>query len=139
MKTYLITSNRLRQISRTNSQVWPRAHLQRQISFKDALNRMKVSTTRTRIVMAGGGFAALYAAKKFYLAKLPQLAKKLRVVTEWKLDLFLEREIEQTITARDIEVTEEKIRRVRTRSSFQSSTLQSKASVTSPTHTYAIR
>jgi hypothetical protein len=35
--------------------------------------------------------------------KLPRLAKKLRVMTDWTLDLFFGKEIEQMVTLRDIE------------------------------------
>ena len=89
--------------------------------------------------MKFSGFIAWWMWRSVYLVKLPQLAKKLRVATDWTLDLFFGREIEQTITARDIEVTAEKIRRVRARNSLLSPTLQSKASVNNLAHTYAIR
>jgi hypothetical protein len=43
------------------------------------------------------------------------LAKKLRVVMDWTLDLFFGRDIEQIITLRDIEALTEQIDRVRAR------------------------
>ena len=57
------------------------------------------------------GFIAWWMWRSVYLAKLPRLAKKLRVAVDWTLDLFFGREIEQTITARDIEATAEQISR----------------------------
>ena len=61
------------------------------------------------------GFIAWWMWRSVYVAKLPRLAKKLRVITDWTLDLFFGRDIEQTITARDIEATAEQIGRVRAR------------------------
>ena len=48
------------------------------------------------------GFAAWWLWRTVYLAKLPGLAKKLRVMVGWTLDLFFGREIEQMITVRDV-------------------------------------
>ena len=56
------------------------------------------------------GFIAWWMWRSVYLAKLPRLAKKLRVMMDWTLDLFFGRDIEQTITVRDIEATAEQIR-----------------------------
>jgi hypothetical protein len=53
--------------------------------------------------------------RSVYLLKLPRLAKKIRVMTDWTLDIFFGRDIEQTITVRDIEATAEQIGRVRAR------------------------
>jgi len=61
------------------------------------------------------GFIAWWMWRSVYLAKLPRLAKKLRVMMDWTLDLFFGRDIEQTITVRDIEATAEQIARVRAR------------------------
>lgn len=63
--------------------------------------------------MKFSGFVAWWMWRTIYLAKLPGLAKKLRVAVDWTLDLFFGREIEQTITARDIESTAAHIGRVR--------------------------
>ena len=60
------------------------------------------------------GFIAWWMWRSVYLAKLPRLAKKLRVVMDWTLDLFFGRDIEQIITLRDIEALTEQIGRVRT-------------------------
>ena len=68
--------------------------------------------------MKFSGFVAWWMWRSVYLAKLPRLAKKLRVAVDWTLDLFFGREIEQTITARDIEATAEQIGRVRARRSL---------------------
>jgi len=89
--------------------------------------------------MKFSGFVAWWMWRSVYLAKLPRLAKKLRVAVDWTLDLFFGREIEQTITARDIEATAEQIARVRARRSITSRSLQPEASVPNPTDTYAVR
>ena len=85
------------------------------------------------------GFVAWWMWRSVYLAKLPRLAKKLRVAMDWTQDLFFGREIEQTITARDIEATAEQIGRVRTRRRVISQSFQSQALVANRTNTYAIR
>jgi NADH:quinone reductase (non-electrogenic) len=63
------------------------------------------------------GFIAWWMWRTIYLAKLPRFAKKLRVMTDWTLDLFFGRDIEQMITLRDIEATAWQIGRVRARRS----------------------
>ena len=85
------------------------------------------------------GFVAWWMWRSVYLAKLPRLAKKLRVAMDWTQDLFFGREIEQTITARDIEATAEQIGRVRTRRRVISQSFQSQALVANRTNTYAVR
>jgi NADH:ubiquinone reductase (H+-translocating) len=50
------------------------------------------------------GFIAWWMWRTVYLAKLPRLAKKLRVMVDWTLDLFFGREIEQMVTLRDAEL-----------------------------------
>ena len=47
--------------------------------------------------------------------KLPRLAKKLRVMASWTLDIFFGQEIEQMITVRDIEALGGQMARVRAR------------------------
>ena len=89
--------------------------------------------------MKFSGFVAWWMWRGVYLAKLPRLAKKLRVAVDWTLDLFFGREIEQTITARDIEATAEQIARIRARRSITSRSLQTEALVPNPTDTYAVR
>ena len=48
-----------------------------------------------------------------YLLKLPRLAKKLRVISGWTLDLLFSREIEQIITLRDVEELTSRMARIR--------------------------
>ena len=49
------------------------------------------------------GFIAWWMWRSVYLMKLPRLAKKLRVMLAWTLDLLFGRDIEQMITLRDVE------------------------------------
>ena len=82
------------------------------------------------------GFFAWWMWRSVYLLKLPRLAKKIRVMMDWTLDLFFGRDIEQTITARDIETTAKQIDRVRT--SVRSKTFEPQ-SLTNRSHMYAVR
>ncbi len=59
------------------------------------------------------GFIAWWFWRSVYLMKLPHLAKKLRVMASWTLDLFFGREIEQLITLRDIEELAGRVTRIR--------------------------
>jgi NADH dehydrogenase len=52
------------------------------------------------------GFVAWWLWRSVYLAKLPGIAKKLRVAISWSLDLLFAREIEQLVTLRDVEQVE---------------------------------
>jgi hypothetical protein len=61
------------------------------------------------------GFIAWWFWRSVYLMKLPRLAKKLRVMVSWTLDLFFGREIEQMITVRDIEALSGQLARTRAR------------------------
>src|SRR4029453_7952882 len=61
------------------------------------------------------GFIAWWMWRSVYVLKLPRLAKKIRVMTDWTLDIFFGRDIEQMSTLRDIEATAEQIGRVRAR------------------------
>jgi hypothetical protein len=61
------------------------------------------------------GFIAWWMWRSVYVLKLPRLAKKIRVMMDWTLDLFFGRDIEQAITLRDIEATAEQIGRIRAR------------------------
>jgi NADH dehydrogenase len=62
---------------------------------------------RTGVAMVFGakfsGWPAWLMWRTIYLMKLPRLAKKLRVMTGWTLDLFFARDLEQIITLRDVE------------------------------------
>jgi NADH dehydrogenase len=89
--------------------------------------------------MKFSGFVAWWMWRSVYLAKLPSLAKKLRVAMDWTLDLFFGREIEQTITAQAIEATAEKIGRVRARRSVTLRSTESQAFITNRSNTYGIR
>jgi NADH dehydrogenase len=89
--------------------------------------------------MKFSGFVAWWMWRSVYLAKLPRLAKKLRVAADWTLDLFFGREIEQTITARDIEATAEQIGRIRARRNLIPHPSESNTSNIKRTNTYAIR
>ena len=61
------------------------------------------------------GFIAWWFWRSVYLMKLPRLAKKLRVMVSWTLDLFFGQEIEQMITLRDVEELSSQWARIRTR------------------------
>lgn len=52
------------------------------------------------------GFFAWWLWRSVYLAKLPGIAKKLRVTIQWSLDLLFSRDIEQLLTVRDLEQIE---------------------------------
>jgi hypothetical protein len=67
------------------------------------------------------------------------MVEELSVAMDWTQDLFFGREIEQTITARDIEATAEQIGRVRTRRRVISQSFQSQALVANRANTYAVR
>jgi len=41
------------------------------------------------------GFSAWWLWRTYYLIRLPRLAKKLRVMVDWTIDLFFERDIAQ--------------------------------------------
>jgi NADH:ubiquinone reductase (H+-translocating) len=59
------------------------------------------------------GFIAWWMWRSVYLMKLPRLAKKLRVMMAWTLDLLFGRDIEQMITLRDLEKITERWTRFR--------------------------
>jgi NADH:quinone reductase (non-electrogenic) len=61
------------------------------------------------------GFIAWWFWRSVYLMKLPGLAKKLRVMASWTLDLFFGQQIEQMITVRDIEALSGQLARIRAR------------------------
>src|SRR4029077_14661485 len=61
------------------------------------------------------GFIAWWMWRTFYLAKLPRLAKKLRVIVNWTLDFFFGREIEQMVTFRDAEAIADRLARIHAR------------------------
>ena len=61
------------------------------------------------------GFIAWSFWRSVYLMKLPRLAKKLRVMASWTLDIFFGQEIEQMVTIRDIEALSVQLERIRAR------------------------
>jgi NADH dehydrogenase len=83
---------------------------------------------RTGVAMVFGikfsGFIAWWFWRSVYLMKLPRLAKKLRVMVSWTLDLFFGQEIEQMITVRDIEELSGQLARVRARTKQARSTIE---------------
>jgi NADH dehydrogenase len=81
---------------------------------------------RTGVAMVFGikfsGFIAWWFWRSVYLMKLPRLAKKLRVMVSWTLDLFFGQEIEEMITVRDIEELSGQLARIRARTKQTRST-----------------
>src|SRR5215469_6424465 len=67
------------------------------------------------------GFIAWWFWRSVYLMKLPRLAKKLRVMTSWTLDIFFGQEIEQMLTVRDIDTLSGQLARIRARIKVQAS------------------
>jgi NADH dehydrogenase len=61
------------------------------------------------------GFVAWCLWRTVYFLKLPRLAKKLRVMASWALNLLFSREIEQIITIRDVEELTGRMARIRAR------------------------
>jgi NADH dehydrogenase len=64
--------------------------------------------------MRFSGFAAWWLWRSVYLAKLPGIAKKVRVAIQWTLDLLFSRQIEQFLTLKDLEQIEQLAALVRT-------------------------
>jgi NADH dehydrogenase len=61
------------------------------------------------------GFIAWWFWRSVYLMKLPRMAKKLRVMASWTLDIFFGQEIEQMLTVRDIDTLSSQLDRIRAR------------------------
>ena len=82
-----------------------------------ALGQLATIGRRTGVAMIFGfkfsGFIAWWMWRTIYLAKLPRLAKKLRVMMDWTLDLLFGREIEQVVTLRDIQALSDRLARIR--------------------------
>ena len=68
------------------------------------------------------GFIAWWMWRTIYLAKLPGLGKKLRVLMGWTLDLLFGREIGQMLTLRDVETLSSRWILLRERRKERSST-----------------
>jgi NADH:ubiquinone reductase (H+-translocating) len=83
------------------------------------LGQLATIGRRSGVAMVFGvkfsGFIAWAFWRSVYLMKLPRLAKKLRVMVGWTLDLFFSREIEQMITLRDVEAMSDLAARIRAR------------------------
>jgi NADH dehydrogenase len=77
------------------------------------------------------GFIAWWFWRSIYLMKLPRMAKKLRVMASWTLDLFFGQEIEQMVTIRDIEALSGQMARIRTRAKHLTSTSASSSMLAS--------
>jgi NADH dehydrogenase len=81
------------------------------------LGQLATIGRRTGVAMVFGfkfsGFIAWWMWRTIYLAKLPRLAKKIRVMMDWTLDLLFGREIEQMITLRDAKALSERLARIR--------------------------
>jgi NADH:ubiquinone reductase (H+-translocating) len=73
---------------------------------------------RTGVAMVYGlkfsGFLAWCLWRAIYWIKLPRLAKKMRVMVGWTLNIFFGAEIEQLVTIRDVEAMAQKAQRIRT-------------------------
>ena len=65
------------------------------------------------------GFLAWWMWRTIYLAKLPGLAKKVRVMVDWTLDLLVGREIEQMMTLRDAEMIADRLAKAYARITHQ--------------------
>src|ERR1700726_1687285 len=81
------------------------------------LGQLATIGRRTGVAMVFGvkfsGFVAWAFWRAVYLMKLPRLAKKLRVMVGWTLDLFFSRENEQMITLRDVQALSDRLARIR--------------------------
>src|SRR5205823_13535129 len=63
--------------------------------------------------MKFSGFMVWWLWRSVYLLRLPRMAKKLRVVIAWTLDLFFGRDITQIVTLRDVWEITDRLGRVR--------------------------
>jgi NADH:ubiquinone reductase (H+-translocating) len=85
----------------------------------NALGQLASIGHRTGVAMVFGikfsGFIAWCLWRTVYLLKLPRLAKKLRVISGWMLELLFSREIEQMINLRDVEELTRRLTRIRER------------------------
>jgi NADH:quinone reductase (non-electrogenic) len=91
------------------------------------LGQLATIGRRTGVAMVFGmkfsGFIAWCLWRSIYLMKLPRLAKKLRVMVGWTLDLLFSRDIEQMITLRDVEALSDLASRIRARAMQQTSVM----------------
>jgi NADH dehydrogenase len=81
------------------------------------LGQLATIGRRTGVAMVFGfkfsGFIAWWMWRCIYLAKLPGLGKKLRVIVDWTLDLLFGKEIEQMITLHDIQALSDRLTWIR--------------------------
>jgi len=81
------------------------------------LGQLATIGRRTGVAMVFGfkfsGLIAWGMWRSIYLMKLPRLAKKLRVMMDWTLDLLFGRDIEQMITLRDVQALSNRLARIR--------------------------
>jgi NADH:ubiquinone reductase (H+-translocating) len=81
------------------------------------LGQLATIGRRTGVAMVFGfkfsGLVAWAMWRSIYLMKLPGLAKKVRVMMDWTLDLLFGRDIEQMITLRDVQTLSDRLARVR--------------------------
>src|SRR5205085_12658731 len=87
-----------------------RGQARRPFSFK-ALGKLGALGRRSAVAEILGirlsGFVAWWLWRTIYLLKLPGLDRKIRVATDWTLDLFLPPDIVQLKTGRDMDVRRE--------------------------------
>lgn len=80
------------------------------------LGQLATIGRRTGVAMVFGlkfsGLIAWAMWRGIYLMKLPRLTKKIRVMTDWTLDLLFGREVEQMITVRDAQALSDWLARV---------------------------
>ena len=95
------------------------------------LGQLATIGRRTGVAMVFGfkfsGFIAWAMWRSIYLAKLPGLAKKLRVIMDWTLDLLFGQEIVQMITLRDVQTLSDWLARIRAQQSGDQKTQTSLA------------
>src|SRR6476646_5549647 len=81
------------------------------------LGQLATIGRRTGVAMVFGfkfsGFIAWWMWRCIYLAKLPGLGKKLRVMMDWTLDLLFGKDIEQLITLHDVQALSDRLARIR--------------------------
>jgi NADH dehydrogenase len=80
------------------------------------------------------GFIAWSFWRSVYLMKLPRLAKKLRVMASWTLDIFFGQEIEQMLTVRDIDTLSGQLARIRARIKLQASSASTASALANSGH-----
>jgi NADH dehydrogenase len=90
---------------------------------------------RTGVAMMFGvkfsGWPAWLIWRAVYLLKLPRLSKKLRVITDWTLDLLFARDLEQMLTMRDVEDMADLSARIHARTTGARTTIPPSAEGTS--------